>query len=221
MRFLKNKLLPFLQSAGRWIVNFVVKHKVFFIVLAAIILISIPLCITAPGLEDFVENIPQDFAALKAKKESDTFNSIGIMSAYKVQKQLSISEVEQVTLLGIAGQVINTTGNSFTTFFVNFVCWLPSLLQGAWITIALTVCSVAAGVICSIFMALGKMSRFKPLSMICRAYIFFFRGTPLLMQLYFLWFGLPLIFPKWLFQADFWRHLLRLRSTVRHIARSI
>ena len=31
--------------------------------------------------------------------------------------------------------------------------------------------------------------------MICRAYIFFFRGTPLLMQLYFLWFGLPLLFP--------------------------
>lgn len=184
-------------------VKWVKKHRVLLIILALVIVACIPLCITAPKLEDFVESVPQNFAQLESKRESDTFNSIGIMSAYKAQKQLSISEAEQITMLGIAGQVINTTGNSFTTFFVNFVCWLPSLLQGAWITIALTVCSVAAGVVCSVFMALGKMSKFKPLSLICRAYIFFFRGTPLLMQLYFLWFGLPLIFPKMAISSRF------------------
>lgn len=176
-------------------VRFVKKHRVLLIVLAIIIIVCIPLCITAPGQADFLEQVPQEFMELEAKKESDTFNSIGIMSAYKAQKQISAADVRQLTMLGIAGQVINTTGNGFTTFFVNFVAWLPSLLSGAWITVALTVSSVAAGVICSVFIALGKMSKFKPLSLICRAYIFFFRGTPLLMQLYFLWFGLPLLFP--------------------------
>lgn len=176
-------------------VRFVKKHRVLLIVLAIIIIACIPLCITAPGQADFLEQVPQEFMELEAKKESDTFNSIGIMSAYKAQKQISSADVRQLTMLGIAGQVINTTGNGFTTFFVNFVAWLPSLLSGAWITVALTVSSVAAGVICSVFIALGKMSKFKPLSLICRAYIFFFRGTPLLMQLYFLWFGLPLLFP--------------------------
>ena len=176
-------------------VRFVIKHRVLLIVLAIIIIVCIPLCITAPKQADFLEQVPQEFMELEAKKESDTFNSIGIMSAYKAQKQISSADVRQLTMLGIAGQVINTTGNGFTTFFVNFVAWLPSLLSGAWITVALTVSSVAAGVICSVFIALGKMSKFKPLSLICRAYIFFFRGTPLLMQLYFLWFGLPLLFP--------------------------
>ena len=176
-------------------VRFVIKHRVLLIVLALVIVACIPLCITAPGHADFMERIPQEFAELEAKKESDTFNSIGIMSAYKAQKQISAAEVRQLTMLGIAGQVIDTTGNGFATFFVNFVAWLPSLLGGAWITVALTVSSVAAGVLCSVFIALGKMSKFKPLSLICRAYIFFFRGTPLLMQLYFLWFGLPLLFP--------------------------
>ena len=117
------------------------------------------------------------------------------MSAYKAQKQVSAAEVQQITILGIAGQCIDTTDNVITTFFVNFVSWLPSLLDGAWITIALTISSVAAGVILSVFVALGKMSKFKPLSLFCRAYVFFFRGTPLLMQLYFLWFGLPLLIP--------------------------
>lgn len=71
--------------------------------------------------------------------------------------------------------------------------WLPQLLDGAKITILLTICSVTMGLVLSIFLALGKMSKHKILSKCCSAYIFFFRGTPLLMQLYFIYFGLPQI----------------------------
>jgi polar amino acid transport system permease protein len=39
--------------------------------------------------------------------------------------------------------------------------------------------------------ALGKMSKNAGLNKFCSAYIFFFRGTPLLMQLYFIYYGLP------------------------------
>ena len=73
------------------------------------------------------------------------------------------------------------------------ISWLPQLLNGAKITILLTLCAVSMGLILSIFLALGKMSKNKILSGICSAYIFFFRGTPLLMQLYFIYFGLPQI----------------------------
>ncbi len=176
-------------------VAFVKKHRVLLIVLAVIIAVCIPLVLTAPDEATLESAVPQEFQQLEARKESDTFNTIGIMSAYKAQKQVSAAEVQQITILGIAGQCIDTTDNVITTFFVNFVSWLPSLLDGAWITIALTISSVAAGVILSVFVALGKMSKFKPLSLFCRAYVFFFRGTPLLMQLYFLWFGLPLLIP--------------------------
>lgn len=171
------------------------KLMILLIALAVIIAALIPLCLTAPSEEDCRAALPEDFISMEFRKESYSYNTIGFMSSFKAQKQVSAAEVVQVTILGIAGQTIDTTGEMVPTFFVNFVGWLPSLGEGAWITIALTVSSVAAGVLLSVFIALGKMSKIKPISWFCRAYIFFFRGTPLLMQLYFLWFGLPLLFP--------------------------
>jgi polar amino acid transport system permease protein len=73
------------------------------------------------------------------------------------------------------------------------ISWVPQLLNGAKTTILLTVCAVCMGLLLSIFIALGKMSNNKIISKICGAYIFFFRGTPLLMQLYFIYYGLPQI----------------------------
>ena len=69
--------------------------------------------------------------------------------------------------------------------------WMPQLLAGARITILLTLCAVTAGILLGIFIALGKMSKRKWIRSICSAYTFFFRGTPLLMQLYFVYYGLP------------------------------
>jgi polar amino acid transport system permease protein len=73
--------------------------------------------------------------------------------------------------------------------------WLPPLLDGAGITIGLTVLSVLAGLLLSVFLALGKMSKKAVIANLCKGYIFFFRGTPLLMQLYFIYYGLPEITP--------------------------
>ena len=73
--------------------------------------------------------------------------------------------------------------------------WVPALLDGARITILLTVAAVSAGLAGSLFLALGKISQNKVINKICTAYIFFFRGTPLLMQLYFIYYGLPQISP--------------------------
>ena len=75
------------------------------------------------------------------------------------------------------------------------ISWLPALLNGAKITIALTICATTAGVIFSFFLALGKMSKHIVINKVCSAYVFFFRGTPLLMQLYFLYYAVPLFCP--------------------------
>jgi polar amino acid transport system permease protein len=71
--------------------------------------------------------------------------------------------------------------------------WMPSLLAGARITILLTLAAMSAGLVISFFLALGKMSKNVVLRKFCSAYIFFFRGTPLLMQLYFIYYALPMI----------------------------
>ncbi|MCR5171426.1 MAG: amino acid ABC transporter permease [Treponema sp.] len=73
--------------------------------------------------------------------------------------------------------------------------WIPALLNGAKITILLTLAAVSAGIVFGLLLALGKISKKKIINKICSAYIFFFRGTPLLMQLYFLYFGLPKLCP--------------------------
>jgi polar amino acid transport system permease protein len=72
------------------------------------------------------------------------------------------------------------------------ISWVPQLLGGARVTIALTILAVSAGLVLSLFLALGKMSKFSLLNKFCSAYIFFFRGTPLLMQIYFLYDALPM-----------------------------
>ena len=73
--------------------------------------------------------------------------------------------------------------------------WAPQLLRGARVTISLTVLAVSAGLVLSLFLALGKMSKNIVLSKLCSAYVFFFRGTPLLMQLFFIYYALPQIIP--------------------------
>jgi polar amino acid transport system permease protein len=81
------------------------------------------------------------------------------------------------------------------TFKTILFSWTPQLLRGARVTIALTVSAVSAGLVLSLFLALGKMSKNLVINKICSAYVFFFRGTPLLMQLYFVYYALPMILP--------------------------
>ena len=74
--------------------------------------------------------------------------------------------------------------------------WLPALIRACGVTLALTVLSVSAGLVLAVFFALGKISSSFILRNVCSAYIFFFRGTPLMMQLFFVYFALPQIIPS-------------------------
>lgn len=71
---------------------------------------------------------------------------------------------------------------------------LPILLQGAKITIEFTVVSVFFGAILGLFFALGRMSRNFIIKKLCGAYIDFFRGTPLLVQILIIYVGVPQLF---------------------------
>lgn len=81
--------------------------------------------------------------------------------------------------------------------------WMPALLRSTGTTLSLSVLSVAAALVFSVFLALGKISRNAVVSAVCRAYIFFFRGTPLLMQLFFIYYTLPQLVPALNIQSRF------------------
>lgn len=73
--------------------------------------------------------------------------------------------------------------------------WMPSLLKATQTTLLLSVLSVLTALVLAVFLALGKISKRKIISKPCGAYIFFFRGTPLLMQLFFIYYTLPMLIP--------------------------
>ncbi|WP_335337201.1 ABC transporter permease [Sedimenticola thiotaurini] len=71
------------------------------------------------------------------------------------------------------------------------VIWenLPKLLQGAQLTLEITVISLLIGLAIAIPFALMRLSRHAVLWMPAYAYILYFRGTPLLVQLFLIYYG--------------------------------
>ncbi|MCK8828109.1 amino acid ABC transporter permease [Natroniella acetigena] len=67
----------------------------------------------------------------------------------------------------------------------------PYLLQGAGMTIRLTFFAVMIGIAIGTILGLARVSRNKLFKGLAKAYIEFFRGTPLLIQLFLLYYGLP------------------------------
>lgn len=75
-------------------------------------------------------------------------------------------------------------------------------LQAAWVTLWISVVAQTLGVIIGLFLALMRMSRFPLLVWPARAYVWFFRGSPLLVQVLVLWVGLPKLVPGLLLSAE-------------------
>lgn len=68
---------------------------------------------------------------------------------------------------------------------------IPILNKAALLTLELTAGAVAIGILIGLFMALARLSKTKILSLGAIAYIDFFRGTPLLVQIYLVYFIIP------------------------------
>ena len=68
---------------------------------------------------------------------------------------------------------------------------LPPLLEGSLITIKLIILSIPSGLILGILIAAGRVYGNKFISSLCTIYTLFFRGTPLLVQLFIIYYALP------------------------------
>lgn len=73
----------------------------------------------------------------------------------------------------------------------------PMMLAGFRYSIPMMLISFALGLVVALLVALGRMSKFKPLSLICAAYVWVIRGTPLLVQLFIIFYGLPTVGVVW------------------------
>ena len=67
----------------------------------------------------------------------------------------------------------------------------PFLLKGAYFTVFLSLGGMFFGLLIGFGLALMRLSAIKLLSWTARVYVSFFRGTPLLVQLFMIYYGLP------------------------------
>ena len=67
----------------------------------------------------------------------------------------------------------------------------PFLLKGAWLTLQLSLGGMFFGLALGFMLAMMRLSRFLPLSLLSRFYVSIFRGTPLIAQLFMIYYGLP------------------------------
>ena len=79
------------------------------------------------------------------------------------------------------------------------VVWenIPELLEGAWLTFQLGVFAFAGGALIGLLGAALKTYAPRPVRFLVDGYVVFITNTPALIQIYFLYFGLPEVGVRW------------------------
>jgi glutamine transport system permease protein len=80
-----------------------------------------------------------------------------------------------------------------STYFNTVFQAIPILLQGAVITLILAAFGTVLGMLAGTLLGIARLSSSKIVSFLARCYIDFVRGTPLLVQIFIIYFGLPVL----------------------------
>ena len=72
---------------------------------------------------------------------------------------------------------------------------MPDIFKATGMTLSLTVVSILFGMVLGLLLALGRISKNPFIRGLTWTYIWVFRGTPMLMQIFFLYFVLPKVLP--------------------------
>ncbi|MDD2393954.1 MAG: amino acid ABC transporter permease [Eubacteriales bacterium] len=172
--------------------------------MAAVVLFSVLSFINLSREEMMESASDQIKQIIEEEKESTrkyltiTYNDLGAVSylSFSTSGAKAIRE----SYVGFAGRTYNADMGlaKFTGQMVNYTYRMlgkgENMLHGVKLTLMLTTLSMAIGFFLSIFLALGKISSNTILSKLCGAYVFFFRGTPLLIQLFVVYFSFPIFF---------------------------
>lgn len=75
------------------------------------------------------------------------------------------------------------------------VKYWPALMNGLWLTILATLVALVAAFVLGIVFGFGRISGFFLFRWLATAYVFVFRGTPILVQAFFVFFAIPQLFP--------------------------
>ncbi len=176
--------------------------KIVGLVILGIFLVMSVLAILKPTETDMKAQASEEMQALIQADEGrayksviTTYNDLYFINYCSFSSQGFNAMSERY--VGFAGQVFEAdegTGK-FVGQMVNYTYRMlgggRSILYGAKLTLVLTSSCMVIGLILAVFLALGKISKHKLISVPCSAYIFFFRGTPLMIQLFVIYLAIP------------------------------
>lgn len=177
---------------------------VTIVVIIALIVASILSAVKPSRLEMISQASPEmqkmieKDETLTRKRVSSAYNDLIIInySAFSTSGATELSE----KFVGFAGNIYKADKGTagIVGKMVNYTYRMlgcgENMLHGAKLTISLTTFTVILGVILGVFLALGKISKNRVINKIASAYVFFFRGTPLLIQLFVVYFTVPGLF---------------------------
>ena len=105
--------------------------------------------------------------------------------------------IAAAVVLVVAAALIRSvvTGSGFQWSVVGEYLFDHRILAGLVVTIELTVISMAIGIVLGVLLAVMRLSPNPLLARASWLYIFFFRGTPVLVQLLF-WYNIAALYPK-------------------------
>lgn len=181
------------------------KTKITLGILAVCLVVAIVLGVIKPSEERMISQASPQLQSLieqdqqsSRKRVTITYNSLGIIN-YCSFSSSGANEMSE-KFVGFAGEVYKADEGAMKVVgqMVNYTYRMlgcgENVLHGAKLTILLTTLTVFFGVVLGTFLALGKISKKKIVNRLCSAYVFFFRGTPLLIQLFVVYFTIPGIF---------------------------
>ncbi len=177
---------------------------VAIIIMATVALVSVlsAINVSEQDMMDFASSDVKQM--IEEEKDSSrkyltiTYNDLGVVSY--ISFTTSGAKAIKESYVAFAGSIYSADegAGKFAGQMVNYTYRMlgsgENLLHGVKLTLLLTTLSMIIGAVLSVFLALGKISENKLISKISSGYIFFFRGTPLLIQLFVVYFSVPVIF---------------------------
>lgn len=112
------------------------------------------------------------------------------MTSPRARRALALAGLVLMSLALVSCEQGHTYNYDWGLFFRSIFQPDNLILSGLWLTVSISVVSQIIGVVLGTFGALGRMSRFLPARLLSGWYVWFFRGTPLLVQIAFVYFGL-------------------------------
>ncbi len=179
--------------------------KIVAVVVLAVLAAIVTLSLMKPSKDEMLNQASTKVHQLiekdnksKIKRLTTTYNDLGVINY--ISFSTAGAEAVKESYLGFGGHIYKADKGvtKFSGQMVNYTYRMlgcgQNLLHGAKLTLLLTTLSIIIGFVLSVFLAIGKISKNIVISKLCSAYIFFFRGTPLLIQLFVVYFSVPQIF---------------------------